>query len=174
MALSDYLAPALQIGSTVLSAGSQLARGAAAQAIGARRKAAADFEAEQLEQEAQTSQGIGMVNAANQQRQTSLVTSMALARAAASGAGASDPTVMKIISQTAGEGAYRQALAMYEGEAQARLDRLRAATLQYQAGTDVSDAAVASRQADQNAVSTVLSGAGKALSMAERFWEGPG
>ena len=120
MALSDLLGPALQLGSTILGAGSQVARGEAASAIGARRAAEQEFEAKQLETEAEQSRGVGMRAAQDEVLKARLVNNAALARAAASGAGASDPTVMGVLERTAGMGAYRASLAMYEGEAQAR------------------------------------------------------
>src|SRR3990167_10902061 len=112
MALSDYLAPSLQIGATILSAGSQLARGYGYRAVGARRKALSEFEAAQLEQGAEAAQGVGLRKAVDERIQAQIVNSLALARAAASGAGASDPTVLNLMAQTAGESAYRQAIAM--------------------------------------------------------------
>lgn len=170
MALSDFLVPALQVGATILSAGGQLARGYAARGIGARRKIAAEFAAQQLDQEAQGALGIGLRAAADQALRTRMVNSLALARAAASGAGASDPTVLNILAQTAGEGAYRQALALYEGEAQARLDRIRAGALRYEGGLAESDAVAAQRQANIGALSTVLTGGAKAVTMYQKYF----
>ncbi len=57
-------------------------------------------------------------------RQARLLESRGLALAAASGAGASDPTTVKILSDISGEGAYRAASALYEAEAEARMVRL--------------------------------------------------
>ena len=59
-----------------------------------------------------------------EKRQAELIASRALAVAAASGGGADDPTVNKIIADIKGEGAYRAAVAMYEGESQAQNLRL--------------------------------------------------
>lgn len=172
MALSDFLAPSLQLGSTVLSAGSQIAKGISYSAVGARKKALSEFEAKQLEQEAESSQGIGMRGAQDEMLKSKIVNSLALARAAASGAGASDPTVLNVLAQTSGESAYRQALAMYEGESQARLDKMRASAARYEGDIAESDAAAASSGANMNALSTVLSGGAKTLSLYDRFWAG--
>lgn len=173
MALTDLLAPALQIGSTILSAGSQLARGDAASVIGRRRKAQAEYEADQLEQEAEASRGVGLRGGADAAMQTQLVNSAAIARAAASGAGASDPTVVNIIARTAGEGAYRQALALYEGEAQARMDRMKATALRYEGATAEADSKFARNQSRIGAASTLLSGGVKFTSMYDKYWAGP-
>ncbi len=171
--LSDLLPLALQAGSTVLSASSQVARGRAGSVIAAKRKALSNFEADQLEQSGVESRGVGMRGAADAALKTNQVNSETLARAAASGAGASDPTVMNIIARTAGEGSYRQALAMYEGEAQARLDVLRASGLRYQGQNYENDANAAAGQSNISALNTVLSGGDKMLSMYEKYWAGP-
>lgn len=173
MALSDLLAPSLQAGATILTAGSQLARGAAAQSIAAQRQRAADYEAQQLEAEAAQSRGVGMRAAQDQTLNAEMTNSTALARAAASGAGASDPTVMAIIARTAGTGAYRAALANYEGEAQARLDMTRAGALRYEGRVGVAGAAVGAQMAGIGAGATLLSGAIKTGSLMQRFWSGP-
>lgn len=171
--ISDFLGPSLQIGSTVLSAGSQIARGRAGEQIAARRKAQLDFQAQQLDTEAGQSQAVGQVQAQDIARQTAIVKSAALARAAASGAGASDPTVLTLMARTSSEGAYRQALALYEGEAQGRIDRMRAASARFEGNTNVADAAFAKQQSNIGAASTVLAGGAKALTMFDKYWSGP-
>lgn len=169
-AISDWLAPSLQVASTILSAGGQIARAQTYKKIAARRKALADYEAQQLELEAEGARGVGTRAAQDEALKAANVNSTALARAAASGAGASDPTIMNIISRTAGEGAYRSALAMYEGEAQARLDVMRAQGLRYAGVTGVSDAATAARQEQTAAAATLLSGGVKTMSLYDRFF----
>lgn len=171
--LSDMLAPALQIGATILSSGSQFARGAAARTIGARRKAASEFEAKQLEQEAEQSRGVGMRAAQDEVQKAELVQSAALARAAASGAGASDPTVISILARTAGEGAYRQAVALYQGEAQARFDLMRATAARMEGDIAESDAGSAQKFANMAGLSTALTGGAQALTMYDKYWAGP-
>ena len=173
MALSDWLAPTLQAGSTILQAGSQVARGAAGKTIAARRQALDEFEAQQLEQEAAQSRGVGMRGAADETLKTEYLNSTALARAAASGAGASDPTVMNVIARTAGEGAYRSALAMYEGEAQARMDMVSAGAKRYEGAVGAQDAATAAKISNMGAANTLLTGGVKAMSMYEKYFSGP-
>lgn len=173
MALSDMLGPSLQIGSTVLSAGSQFARANTYGTVGRRRKAALDFEAAQEEEQAGQVQAGAQRTAEDIGRQATLVNSAAIARAAASGAGASDPTVMNIVARTSQEGAYRQAQALYEGEAKARLDRLRAQAARYEGDTVMADAEAARRASMLGASSTVLTGGVKSLSMFDKYWAGP-
>lgn len=171
--LAEYLPGALQLSSTILNAGSQVARGRAMQTVAARRKGALDFEAAQQELAAQDSSGVAMRAAQDDILKARTVNSTALARAAASGAGASDPTVMAVLSRTAGEGAYRSALSMYEGEAQARLDRLRAAALRYQGEVGVADAEEAASLSGLGVASTLLAGGVKVASMYDKYWSGP-
>jgi hypothetical protein len=57
----------------------------------------------------------------NERENKERILSRATALAAASGAGVSDPTMVKILGDLEGEGAYREAVAVYQGEAQARL-----------------------------------------------------
>lgn len=172
--LSDLLPESLQLSSTILSAGSQVAKANAMRSIAARRKTALEFEAAQQEISAQESSGVAMRAAQDEILRARTVNSTALAKAAASGAGASDPTVMAVLSRTAGEGAYRSAVAMYAGESQARLDRMRAAALRYQGDVGVADAEVAADfQLQTGLPATLLSGGTKLLSMFDKYWSGP-
>jgi hypothetical protein len=173
MAYSDYLGLMLQVGSTILDTQGALARGDAAALIGQRRKAAAEFEADQLDIEAAQSRSAGMHLAQEEARKTLLINSAALARAAASGAGASDPTVIHLLTQNAGVGAHRAAMAMYQGEAQARVDRARAIASRFEGETAELDAGAAQKAARYTATSTLMSGGLKTLSMYEKYYAGP-
>lgn len=89
-------------------------------AAGKQQRENADFEAAQYRQKAGQAQASSQREAFTADQQAKYIASRALAVAAASGGGASDPTVVHIISGIAGEGAYRQALALYQGEELAR------------------------------------------------------
>lgn len=104
-----------------------LESGRMARIQGERARVAAEFAAEQAEQQAGVAIAISQRTAAEQRRQANLVASRALAVASASGAGVSDPTMVKILSDVRGEGVYRASVALYEGEARARQLRLDAA-----------------------------------------------
>jgi hypothetical protein len=80
---------------------------------------AADFQAEQLRANAGQAQASGQRRAADVDQRAQLVASRALAVAAASGGGASDPGVVSIMAGIAQEGAYRRSVALYEGDARA-------------------------------------------------------
>lgn len=122
----------LSMGGTILGAAGQFAAGSAAASAGASQQAADEFQAAQLRQNANTAEGVGQLQAIEAKRQTDLLNSRALAVAAASGAGASDPTVINLIAKNASEGAYRQQVALYGGEDKARLMGLQADALDYQ------------------------------------------
>lgn len=75
--------------------------------------------AAQLRQNANATRASAQRESINQQRQTQFMTSRAQAVAAASGGGASDPTVVNNIANIEGEGEYRRLTALYNGESQA-------------------------------------------------------
>lgn len=96
---------ALKVGGSILSSMKQ-AKALKAEAGQYRRKAGLERASAQRD-------------AMEQQRQARLLESRALAVAAASGGGASDPTVVNTIANIAGEGEYRALTALYNGEEQA-------------------------------------------------------
>lgn len=91
--------------------------------FGIQARQAAQFEAAQMRQNANAAEAASQRTAFDIDRQTQFVTSRALAVAAGSGGGASDPTVVNLIARDAGEGAYQRALALYSGTDRARLDQ---------------------------------------------------
>ena len=98
---------------------------------------AAYHDARQLDTNAGEAAAAGQRKAAEERRRAQLVQSRALALAAAGG-GAADPSVVDIVSDIEGEGAYRALAAMYEGEDRARSFRNAAAARRYEG--DVSKA----------------------------------
>lgn len=126
--------------------------------IARRKRAAAEFEAGQLEQQAGQTEAASQRTRLEEDRQGRLVQSRAIALAAASGASASDPTVMKIVSGIASESAYRQNVALYEGEEKARQLRIGAAADRFSgdigAAASLSQGRALSLQAAGSAVSS--------------------
>lgn len=94
---------------------------------GAAQATAARFAGDQMRMNASDAIGASDRTAYDIQRQADYIASTQLARAAASGGGASDPTVMNLIARTKGEAAYKQAIALYEGQSRARSLRMGAA-----------------------------------------------
>lgn len=83
---------------------------------------AAKEEAKQLERRAGSERASSQRSAAEQKREARLVQSRALALAASSGAGASDPTIVNMMADIEGEGEYRALTELYVGEERARGD----------------------------------------------------
>lgn len=117
----------LSLGGAFLQAWGTLQGGRQARIAGERQKAAAEFEAIQEEEQAGIAIAISQRQAAEEARQGRYQASRALAVAASSGGGVSDPTIINLIARGRGEAVYRANVALYEGEAQARKMRLQAA-----------------------------------------------
>ena len=126
-----FLPVAMTVIGSVMGAAGAYKAGQAAKEAGERQAAEAAFEAAQLEQAAGQSIAAGQHNALDQERQGKLVASRMLAVSAASGAGTGD-TVMRLISDVAGENAYRMGVALYQGEERARQQRMAAAAKLYE------------------------------------------
>lgn len=118
----------------------------AAEQQGADRSMALEYEATLLAQNADAARAASQREAMDVTQKTRLMISRSIAVAAASGGGASDPTVADIVADIAGAGAYRQAVALYGGEDKARALNATAAGKRYDArlaregGADVGDA----------------------------------
>jgi hypothetical protein len=125
------------------------------------QQAAADakFVAGQQRDAANASQAIGQRQAEEDVRQSKIVQSRAQAVAAASGADASDPTVVNTIGDIAKEGEYRALSSLYEGDSQARAYRMAAAQ-------SIATGRAAQAAANINSVSTIFDGA---TSMYDRY-----
>lgn len=93
---------------------------------------AARYSADSAEVSAGQAIAASHFRAQNELKRSQLIASRAQALAAASGAGASDQTVTKIIADIAGEGAYRSELALYEGKEASRALMSKADVLRYQ------------------------------------------
>ncbi|WP_016745739.1 hypothetical protein [Rhizorhabdus wittichii] len=104
---------AMAIGGKVLQAGGSIFGGIAA-------NKAAKAEARQMETQAGLERATSQREAMEERRQARLLNSRALAVAAASGGGADDPSVVNLMADIDGEGAYRALTALYEGETEAR------------------------------------------------------
>lgn len=90
------------------------------------------FQAAQLRSEADNAAATGQRQAQDAQVQSQYIASRALAVAAASGGGASDPGVVTLMARNAQMGAYHQAVALYNGADRARALNLQASAKDYQ------------------------------------------
>jgi hypothetical protein len=116
----------LQLGSSFVSMMGAKEAARAAKTAGERSKVAGEFNAIELERQAGIAISLGQRSALEEQRQADIAASRALAVAAASGGGVSDPTIVRLLSQTKGLGIYRASIALYEGEERARQFRVAA------------------------------------------------
>jgi hypothetical protein len=142
--MAAWLPVVTTIASTIFSAN-------AARQEGKQRQAALEYSAKLDEQNAGQRQAASQRAAAEERRRGILAQSRALAVAAASGASASDPTVVDIVSDLNAEGTYRGMLALYQGEDEARQLRQSAATKRY-------GGEVAREAGNTNAVASILKG----------------
>lgn len=157
------VAIALMVVGSAIQASNTIAGGKAAAAAGKAQQAGLDYQASQLDiaagQERAKAQHAGLEKI----RQADLVGSRALALSAASGGGAMDPTVIKIMGDIVAEGDYRSRLAGYEGELNAQGLESRAVVARYQGEQARIAGNVARKSANMTALSTIFSSAGKAM-----------
>lgn len=144
----------------ILGGVSAYSQGRTARRQGEAMQVAKQFEADQMDQNAGQVQAASQRNAMEQRRRASMVASRALAVSAAGGAGASDPTIEKIISDIDGEGEYRAGLAIYEGEERARRMRMGADAAEFEGGVAASGGRAAGRAGTISAVGSLASAAG--------------
>jgi hypothetical protein len=111
---------ALTAAGGAMSAMGTLAGGKAAAQAGYASQQAHEFAARQQEQAGQEGRAVAQRSALEKRREGTLLSSKMLARAAASGGGADDPTVTKIGEDIAGRSEYDALTEMYKGENRAR------------------------------------------------------
>lgn len=140
--------------------------------FGQQARESADFQAAQLRQNAGEAQASSQRAAFDIDRQTQIVNSHALAVAAASGGGASDPTVVNLIARNAGEGAYRKAVALYQGDERARLMNLQATAKEYEGRNVAANSNLVAAAQGLRGVGSLMQGYAKGASMYERFGGG--
>lgn len=124
---------------------------------GQNAKAASTTRAAQMEQQANQARASSQRTMLEHQRQTGMVQSQLQSRAAASGAGATDDTVVKLGSDIAGRGEEQALMDLYNGENTARglEDQAQATRLQGRA---------AARGGIMSAAGTLASGFGNSFS----------
>jgi hypothetical protein len=131
-----------------------------------------EFHAQQYEQNAGQAQASAQRSAIEVDRQAQYVASAALASAAASGGGASDPTVVNLIARNAGEMAYRKQVALYEGDELARGLKVHADTARYSGKSAEANGLIAGIGSIYNANSTLMKGQARESSILQRFGGG--
>lgn len=117
---------------TLMRAGGEFASGQNSQDYGDAAEAAALATAEQLRQRAGQVQAGAQRAAFSVDREAKYTASRALAIAAASGGGASAPTVVSLIAKNASEFAHRRSVALYNGQDEARTLNMKADVAEYE------------------------------------------
>lgn len=157
---------------TGISAGGSLLKAQGQLEYGESQQTAAKFAADQLRQKAGQVMAGAQLDAYGVQREADYTASKALAMAAASGGGASDPTVMNLMANNASEFAFRKMMALYSGEDQARTLNLQATAKEYEGEMANYNAKTAATGAMVQGISTILSGYSKGSSMFSAFGGG--
>lgn len=143
---------------------------AARRAQGKAQQEADYLAAAQMEQNAGQDQAAGQRNAQNAQRQSELIQSRALAVAGASGAGMSDPTIVKIMGDLAKEGQLAVDTQLYQGDEAARQGRFAAKVKRYEGDQARKGLNIAANSAiatgNARATATVLGTIGQGLGAA--------
>lgn len=114
-----FLAAAIPYVGTILGAAGSIRSAKAARKQGRQILALRNEQAVDLERQAIEVKAIAQRQAIDDQEKAELLISRAQAVAAASGGSATDQTVLDVMSDIEGEGAYRAAMAMYQGEREA-------------------------------------------------------
>lgn len=157
--IGTMLPAGMQAAGTVFSAMGKMRAGDAALESGRRKQMGLKSQAAQLEVNAGQQVAVAQRAAEDDRRVAALAGSRALALAAASGGGASDPTIMNLMAKLAGEGTYRAMAALYSGKEKARGMTDQARMARYSGDVAMSDAEAAKSASRFSAFSTVLNGA---------------
>jgi len=144
--------PYIMAGTAALTAYSQYRQGKAAED-------AAALQAEQLRRQANDERALAQQEAANKRRELRYMQSRAQAVAAASGAGAADPTVADLMGDLEEVGEYEALGSLWAGESRARQSEYAAKVARY-------EGKVAKKKARTQALTTIMS---SALSMYNKF-----
>lgn len=148
-ATMTMMATVASVGGSVLSGLGQIQAGRAA-------NTSAKFQAAQLEQKAGQDRATAQRAAIEERRKANIGISNAQAASAASGSGATDPTVLNITGGLAQQGEYNALSALFQGEEAARGAELQATSSRMQ-GKQAQKAGMTS------GISTIIGGTGSAL-----------
>lgn len=123
---------AIALVGTAMQMGGKYGEADAARVQATQVRAGKQFEADQMEQNAEQAQAAAQRTAAEARHRSKLIASRALALGGASGAGMSDPTMAGILTDIGADGVYRSAVAIYEGDDKARRLRMGAEGAEYE------------------------------------------
>ena len=157
---------------TGIEAGGAVVGGLSHIEFGQQAQQSAEFQAAQLRQNAGQAQASAQHAAYDVDRQAQYTASTALATAAASGGGASDPTVVNLIARNAGEFAYRKAVDLYQGDDKARLMNLQADAKEFEGANTKANSDMVGASQMFSAATSILKGSARDSSLLQRFGGG--
>ncbi len=144
--------------STAMQMSNQLAAGKAEQEAALARRAGLEHQAAQARQNAGQERAVGQRSASEQRRQARLVQSSALARAAASGASASDPGAEKLLGDIGAEGEFRALNELFIGESRARNLEFQADAKVFEGNQEARAGEIARSASRRTALTTAIGG----------------
>lgn len=156
--IPTYVPAALTVVGALSKTFGILGQGFAGVKAAERRQGAAEFEAAQLEQNAGQAKAAAQRVAFQKGVEGDLMLSRLKALAAASGGGATDPTVLNLQAGLMHQKAYNLAAALYRGDDDARTMRMQAAAKRFQGELGVEDAKDARTASFFAAAGTAASG----------------
>lgn len=134
-----------------------------------RAQKALQFQADQMRVNAGQAQAAAQRDAYSVEREAEYTASHALAVAAASGGGASDPTVVNLMARNAAEMAYRKQVALYEGQESARAMETGARAKEFEGNNAVSEGRRGAVSSAFGAGTSILRGYARDASLLQRF-----
>ena len=159
----------LMAASTVVSMQGAAQQGRAAAAQGKAEQQLRDYESAQLSHQAVQEQALAQRAAINVRRKADLAQSRLQAVAAASGASASDPTIIDLAQDIEGQGEYDVATALYNGDERAYNLQMGSALKQYQGQVARMSGTAAQSMAQTKMASALLDGAQSATSFYGKY-----
>lgn len=154
------LAIVTSLAGTAISASGTIASGKAAKDAGIRSMQAQEFKAAQYEQAAQESRASAQRAALERRRDVKLAESTLQARAASSGGGADDPTIVQLGENIAGRGEYQALGEMFRGENRARGLLDEATGARFTGEAELAAGKAKQQASEYSAAGTILSGVG--------------
>jgi hypothetical protein len=150
---------ALTAASTAASAASTIAGGRAAQQSALAQQQALEFRARQEEAAAQEARALAGRAGQDKRREVALAQSKLQARAAASGGGADDSTIVNLSEDIASSGEYAALMEMYKGESRARSLEDQATGNRYSGAVAIAEGNTKRKLANLRAIDTIIGGA---------------
>lgn len=158
--MADPVTIGLIVGGTVLQGIGMMQAGKAAAAAGQAQQQAKNYEAKQAEINAGQERAASQRESIRRRRQETMIQSQLQARAAASGGGATDPTIVTLAEDIAAEGEYSALTALYEGEDRARALESGATLSRYEGGVAAAAGKAKQKAYTISAIGSALTGAG--------------